>query len=131
LSALFRTVLAIACGYVVVLLIRLGGLLVVAALMFHGARVNVAPPPWVAANAVIGFVASIIGGALAARMAPNHPILHAAGLGVAILAIGVFAVFVPSPQSLTPAWYEPLVSVLGAIGAVVGGFMVREMPKEA
>lgn len=118
--------LAIACGYIVVLVMRLTGLLVLAQLMFHGARMSAAPPSWVAANAVLGFIASIIGGGLAARMAPSRPVFHAAVLGVAILAIGVFAVLFPSPQSLTPGWYEPLVAVLGAAGAIIGGLMVKD-----
>ena len=99
--------------------------------MFHGARVTSAPPPWVAANAVLGFIAGIVGGGLTARMAPSRPLFHAAALGVAILAIGVFAVLIPNPQSLTPAWYEPLVAVLGAVGAVIGALIVRDTPREA
>lgn len=111
-----------------ILVLRVAGLLVFAQLMFHGARMTSAPPAWVAANAVLGLLAGIIGGGLAARMAPSRPVFHAAALGVAILAIGVFAIVYPSPHSLTPQWYEPLVAVLGALGAVAGGLMVAETP---
>jgi peptidoglycan/LPS O-acetylase OafA/YrhL len=111
---------------VVVLVMILLGAIVIAAAMFHGLPMAVAPPKFIAANAVLAFVSSIAGGALTARVAPSRPIYHAAGLGVALLSIGVFALIFPSPQSLVPNWYEPLVAVLGAIGAVVGGMLVRD-----
>jgi hypothetical protein len=130
-QAFVRTILAIACGYIVVVALRIGGLLVLASLMFHGARMTVAPAPWIAANAVVAFVASIIGGGLAARMAPVRPMFHSAALGIAILAIGIFALLFPTPQSLMPQWYEPLVSVLGAAGAIVGGLIVGDTRKTA
>ncbi len=120
-----RTAVAIACGYVVILVMTLLGSVVIALLMFHGNAVAVAPPQYVAANAVLWLLAGITAGGLTARMAPSRPLYHAAALCVPILAIGIIAVLSPAAQSLLPRWYEPLVTALGAAGAISGGILVK------
>ncbi|MDQ2873259.1 MAG: hypothetical protein M3R35_09045 [Candidatus Eremiobacteraeota bacterium] len=121
-----RTAVAIACGYVVLLVMTLLGSVVIALLMFHGNSVAIAPPQYVAANAVLWLLAGITAGGLTARMAPSRPVYHAAALCVPILAIGVIAIFSSTAQSLLPHWYEPLVTALGAAGAVTGGLLAKD-----
>ena len=71
-----RSVIAIAAGYLIF------ALSAVALFQLTGQRPHeVADPTFILTSVLYGFVFALIGGYVAARLAPRHPRRHAAGVG--------------------------------------------------
>jgi hypothetical protein len=72
------------------------------------------------ANLLICGVGGILGGWLAARIAPYAPYGHAAAMAaiVAVLAIGTAT---DAPASAHPGWYPSALSVAAVLGILLGG----------
>ncbi|MBT8485685.1 MAG: hypothetical protein HKO59_16225 [Phycisphaerales bacterium] len=80
------------------------------------------------------FVITLLGAWLAARIAGRRPMLHAGIIALLILGGGVaFALFGKAAYEALgielPSWYLPLLPVVGAIGALTGGWLrARRQP---
>jgi hypothetical protein len=70
-------------------------------------------------------VYAVLGGAIAARFAPHHPMRHALILGVVGLTLSAAGAIVTIPLNLGPSWY-PIALVLTAVPcAWLGGALHR------
>src|SRR4051812_10782189 len=88
-AEMWRSVGAVVGGYLgMTVLVIIGTLAITAALMPEGLANMAQPPPgqvlspmYLSANLLLGFVAAVVGGWLAARIAPAAPFKHLAVLG--------------------------------------------------
>lgn len=125
-----RSVGAVAAGFVAVVVLSLGVDQVLHLLDVY--------PPWgqpmdeTSDNALAlsyRIVFGVLGGYLAARLAPRRPMKHAlvlGGLGTVLSAVGAVAAI---GANLGPAWYPVALVVTALPGAWLGGLLDR--PKAA
>jgi len=76
-------------------------------------------PPYLAASIVLSAFSAAAGGYSTAALAPVRALAHAAGLGVMVLALGVYAALHPQPGQ--PLWYLVVLAVIGPVFALAGG----------
>jgi hypothetical protein len=72
-------------------------------------------------NELVVLFAAGIGGLVAARVGRVEPLRHASILAVIILLVGLSVGLTQHGAGAAPQWYAVSVSVLGALGAFVGG----------
>jgi hypothetical protein len=107
---------AVVAGAVLtVLLVSIGT--VAAAAVLAGADGS-ATGGYLAANVLLSFGAAVAGGWLVARLAPRRPLVHAAVLAGFLVVASL--PMIASPAAGQPAWYPPLMAVLGAAGVMSG-----------
>lgn len=70
-------------------------------------------------------VYTVIGGYLAARFAPRHPMRHAFVLAVIGLVMGVLGVVATSGMDLGPRWYPIALAVTALPCTLLGGVLHR------
>ena len=119
-----RMVLAALAGYAVFAAgTRTGSVL--AGLAFPQAGAPFPTTPFLAVTVAIGFVAAIVAGYVSARLSPAaHRLGTMAVLVLIVLGVAV-AVARLSPQSLQPAGFLPLVTLLAVIGLWAGAMTER------
>jgi len=123
----WRSVGAVVAGFAAVVVLSLG-----TDEVLHLAKVY---PPWGQrmADGLFGLattyrlVYSVLGGYVAARLAPYAPLRHAVILGLVGLVPGLLGVLVAiAKPELGPLWYSIAVAVTGPPAAWLGGVLSRE-----
>lgn len=79
---------------------------------------------WLAVNVMYSLAAAVLGGWLAARLAPRVPYAHAIALAALALAMALPAVF-RGASAGQPAWYPGVMTALGVSGILAGGLLHR------
>jgi hypothetical protein len=109
-----RSIWAVFAGFVAVVVLSLGTDQVLHVLNVY--------PPWgqpmydPALNLLaLGYrtVYTIIGGYIAARLAPRAPMRHALALGIIGSVVGLAGAIATIPMNLGPAWYPIALALLG------------------
>lgn len=100
---------------------------VVVQLMLDGDMTAAPTPAYLGVNLAYSLFAAVLGGWLAARIAAHRPMLHA-GLVAAVMLLLALAGDADPPQGGVPSWYNPVVGVIGATGALLGGLLHRGQP---
>lgn len=125
---MLRSLGAVVAGFVVATIIVLLSTVIAVKLMLPPAGPGMMPEPtgsYLAVNLGCGFLAAIVGGWLAARVAPKAPLGHAMTVGTIMLVLGLATAAMESDGTAgnQPGWYLYALSVLGWIGASIGGLM--------
>ncbi|MDX1676144.1 MAG: hypothetical protein R3314_15220 [Longimicrobiales bacterium] len=93
----------------------------VAVLLMLGGDMTAAPTgEYLAVNLTYSFFAAVLGGWVAARIALHRPLLHAGIVGAVML---VLAMGGEAPDGPIPSWYGTVIGVVGATGALTGGWL--------
>lgn len=71
-------------------------------------------------NLVVCGVGAVLGGWLAARIAPSSPYAHAAALAAIVAVIAIPSVTGP-PASVHPSWYPAALGLIAVLGVLLGG----------
>src|SRR5213594_1528101 len=125
-STFWRSVRAIALGFVTVVALSLG-----TDELLHLLRVY---PPWdqTMSGGLFGLatayriVYTVVGGYITARLAPQAPVHHALILGLVGLAPGLAGVMVAiAKPGLGPLWYPVALAVTGLPCTWLGGVLYR------
>lgn len=123
-----RTILAVLAGYLTFLVLEILGAIVTASVL----RVSTGGPLLISGE-VVTFIAAIVGGGVAARIARNRPLEHAAALGLSMFTVTVLVTIVtPRPANAAyPAWFPYVTALFGGLGAFVGGalFTLAKQPE--
>jgi len=123
----WRSIGAVAAGFVAVLVLSLGTDQVLHVLKVY--------PPWGAPMAGALFVLAtayrvvytVLGGYITARLAPHAPLRHAVILGFVGLVPGIAGVLVNiAKPELGPLWYPVVIAVTGVPCAWLGGALHRQ-----
>lgn len=86
-----------------------------------------APASWLAVNFASSLAAAVLGGWLAARLAPRAPFVHAVALAaVALVLSGLAAIRGAAPGQ--PAWYPAALAAVALAGILAGGRLYRPRP---
>lgn len=147
-----RVIAGVIVGYVVSVVVTLLGILITwTVLGFEGsfaANSTVASTPWSISICVFGFVAAIAAGVTAATIG-KHPnqlavkilagVILVLGLGIAVMSMGAEPQPVPPAWTdgevtfmeagefaSSPAWYNFAIAIIGAVGVLTGGNLVRK-----
>ena len=91
------------------------------ALMLDGDMAASPTPAYLAVNLGYSFAAAVLGGWLAARVAAVRPVLHAGIVGAVMLLLALGGE--GGGDGGTPAWYGTAIGLLGATGALLGGWV--------
>ena len=119
-----RSITAVVAGFVVIAVLSLG-----TDQLFHSLGVY---PPWGQPMHETGLnllalsyrlVYGILGGYVAARLAPRAPVGHAVALGVIGLVLGGIGAI--AAQEMGPLWFPVLVALTALPCAWVGGMIYR------
>lgn len=84
------------------------------------------PPtaPYLTVNLLMGFVFAVVGGWIAAHLAPAGPLWHAIALAAGVLVLGVAtAAQGGAVRAGQPQWYAWTLPFIGATGALLGGLI--------
>jgi len=81
-----------------------------------------APMPvlYVAANLVVSLLGAVMGGWLAARIGAFAPLSHALALAIVTAVLAAVSALHPAGGA-QPAWYPPVVGIIGIAGILLGG----------
>lgn len=129
MGSLARTFIAVISGFLAMTLLVIAGTVAATALLvpggLHAVQGQAAPahlpPAYLAANLAISLAAAVAGGWLAARLAATAPLAHAAALAGVVLVMSVGSM--PAAHPGQPAWYGWAIAVVGAAGALAGGWL--------
>lgn len=113
-----RTILAVLLGYLTFLILEVLGAIVTASVL----RLSTGAPLLISGE-VVTFIAAIVGGGVAARVARDRPLEHAAALGLSLFTVTVLVTIItPRPAvAAYPGWFPYVTAVFGGLGAFVGG----------
>jgi hypothetical protein len=122
---MLHSIFAILAGFFVIVVGVLGTTPLVARLL--GQEMSPTPAPaYLMSNLVAGFFCAVIGGWVAARLAPGGPAIHGDVLAGLVLILGVAtAAQGGAARSGQPRWYVWLLPFIGAAGVVLGGLLGR------
>jgi hypothetical protein len=148
---MLRTIAGVIVGYIAVVVVTIAGVFVSWAIFgAEGAFApgsTVASLPWSITSCLIGFIAAIIAGVVAATIGKDPDnlsvkilagLMLVLGLGIAVMTMGVEPGPMPAGTVLAdmsfmeagavavnPAWYNWVIPFIGAAGAFVGGMLVK------
>ena len=117
-----RSVLAVVAGLAVTMVLVVALTWLAVQLMLGGDWTAAPTPAYLGINLTYSFLAAVAGGWLAARIAARREILHAGVVAVVMLLLSLAGDANP-PEGGVPEWYSPVIGVLGAAGALVGGWL--------
>lgn len=120
---MFRSAFAVLAGFFVIVVGVLATTPLVARLV--GQETSPTPQPaYLALNLVAGFGCALVGGLVAAWLAPDGPVIHGDVLAGMVLILGVAtAAQGGAARSGQPRWYVWLLPFVGAAGVVLGGLL--------
>lgn len=102
-----------------------------AVFVFFGGDMTADPtPPYLGVNIAYSLGAAMLGGWLAARLAPSRPFWHAGSLAVLLFLLSFGGTGAEAEaSSAVPAWYGTVLAIIGPTGVVLGGWLrVRTLP---
>lgn len=118
-----RSVLAVIVAFAAMAIAVIVATVVSVRLLYPEAGPGRLPAPtagWLAVNFAYSLAAALMGGWLAAYLAPRAPFAHAVALAVVALAMAVPGILgAGSPGQ--PDWYPPVMAALAAGGILLGG----------
>ena len=126
-KSILRSIGAVMAGYLVSALLT--GLTIAALGALFPASYNPENLEWVVFNVLYGCAFAVVGGYVAARLAPAHPMAHAIVLG---LLMAIFAVITgyaisvtpPSPEYANqPGWYYPVLAITVLPSILLGAWL--------
>lgn len=130
MPAFLKSVLAVVAGLAasVVTVVVLTWL---AVLLFFGGDMSAEPTPlYLALNVAYSFGAAVLGGWVAARLAPRRGLAHAVAAAVAILLLSFGGSGAEAEgASGVPSWYGTVLSVLAPTGVLLGGWLRVRSPR--
>ena len=126
-KSIFQSIGAVIAGYIVSAVLT--GLTIAALGALFPASYNPENIEWVIFNVIYGCAFAVIGGYVAARLAPARPWAHAIVLGLltaVFAAITGYAVSVapPSPEYANqPGWYYPVLAITVLPSILLGAWL--------
>lgn len=119
---LFRSVAAVAVGFLATVVLILASSPLVSLLM--SPTQSRPTPAYLTGNLLTGFLCAGCGGWIAAHLAHGAPHWHAGALAAIILALGVTtAAQGGAVRAGQPQWYAWMLPFIGAAGALLGGWI--------
>lgn len=128
---MLKSVLSVIAGFLTMAIVVMLGTFAAAAALLPGGlaavRNSQGPPPsqsgtYLLANLAVSFIAAVLGGWVAARLAPGSPKAHVIALAVLVVLMSIAtAVTQKAATSNQPGWYPITIAVLGVVGVLVGG----------
>lgn len=121
---LMRSAGAVLLGFITVVVLSLGTDQVLHLLQVYPPWGQPMHDPWLNLLALsYRSVYTVLGGYIAARLAPKNPMRHAVALGIMGTVVGTAGAFVTIPLHLGPSWY-PIALALTALPLTgLGGVM--------
>jgi hypothetical protein len=117
----FKSIGAVIVGFMAIVVLVLTTTPLVVRLMLK----DPSQPPtaaYLTVNLLLGFAFAVVGGWIAAHLAPVVPFWHAVALAVGVLVLGVAtAAQGGAVRAGQPQWYAWMLPFIGATGAVFGG----------
>lgn len=119
---MIRSVLSVVAGLASATLLVVALTWVLVQLMFGGDMTAEPTPVSLGINLAYSFLAAMVGGWVAARIASHKPLLHAGIVAAVMVTLASLGDGNP-PEGGVPEWYGPVVGVIGAVGALLGGYL--------
>jgi hypothetical protein len=127
LREMWRSVAAVAGGFLGMIVVVTAGTAAAAAALVPGGMSMSGPPAgvevpraYLAANLIVSFAGAALGGWLAGRFAPGSAFSHAAVLAGLVLLMGV-ASGAGGASPGQPGWYPWIITITGVAGVLAGG----------
>jgi hypothetical protein len=122
-----RSVLAVLAGFVAMALTVIVATVLFARVLYPDAAPGRPPTPtgaWLAVNFAYSLAAAVLGGWLAAYLAPRAPFRHAVALAVVAAAMALPGILGGGSPG-QPAWYPAVLGALAVGGVLLGGKLAR------
>lgn len=118
---MIRSIISVVAGYAAMVII------VVITSVFAGALLLGSPgivtPTYIITNLIFGLVAPIVGGYVTAKLAPKNMMQHVQILAGLVIVLGLLSA--TQPLNGQPVWYPWVIMLIGAIGTLIGGSIVK------
>lgn len=121
---MLRSLLAVATGLVVTMLLVLFTTLVASS--FLGTPAGGATTAYLAANLVLSALSAVVGGAVTAHLALHRKLEHVGALAAVLLLLGLSGL--SEAVRTQPGWYPYVMLVLGPVGVLIGGGLAARRP---
>ena len=122
-----RSVLAVIVGFAAMAIAVIVATVVSMRLLYPRAEPGLLPAPtaaWLAVNFAYSLGAAVLGGWLAAYLAPRAPFAHAVALAVVTVAMALPGILGDgSPGQAN--WYPPVMAAVAVGGILLGGKLAR------
>ncbi|MGH7566593.1 MAG: hypothetical protein ACREK2_07165 [Gemmatimonadota bacterium] len=118
-----RSVLAVLAGFAAMAIVVIVATVLFARLLYPDAEPGAPPTPtgaWLAINLAYSLAAAVLGGWLAAYLAPRAPFGHAVALAVVAAAMAIPGILSGGSPG-QPAWYPAVLAALAIGGILLGG----------
>jgi hypothetical protein len=118
-----RSVLAVVVGFAAMIVAVLVATILFARLLYPDADQDTPTTPsgaWLAVNLAYSLAAAVLGGWLAAYLAPRAPFAHAVALAVVAAAMAIPGILGGGSPG-QPAWYPAVMAALAVGGILIGG----------
>jgi len=122
-----RSLLAVIVGFAAMAIAVIAATVVAMRLLYPEAEPGLLPAPttsWLAVNLVYSLAAAVLGGWLAAYLAPRAPFAHAVALAVVAVAMAVPGILSGGSPG-QPDWYPAVMAGLAVGGILLGGKLAR------
>jgi nitrate/nitrite transporter NarK len=80
---------------------------------------------YISLSMIIGFIFSILGGFIAARIAKQSKLMHSAVIGIACELLGVYTIL--AGNSVLPTWYHVMAFIITIPVSMCGGLLAIEL----
>lgn len=134
-KSVLQSIGAVLAGYVVSAILT--GILIAVLGMLFPESYKPENTEWVVFNVIYGCAFAVIGGYVAARLAPSHPFIHAIVLGVLMAVFALITGYAisaapPTPEYLNqPGWYYPTLAVTVLPSILLGAWLyMRNIGKD-
>ena len=122
---MIRSIVAVFVGFVVIVAVVIAG--TAAATAAWAGPGGAITTPYLVANGIVSLVAAGLGGAIAVRLAPRLPFLHAAALVALLAALALPGLGGSAGQ---PAVYPAVILAVGVLGVMIGAALAaRRRPR--
>jgi hypothetical protein len=122
-----RSVLAVVVGLAAMAITVIVATVLSVRLLYPEAEPGHHPAPtaaWLAVNFAYSLAAAVLGGWLAAYLAPRAPFPHAVALAVVAIAMALPGILGGGSPG-QPDWYPPVMAAVAVVGILLGGKLAR------
>jgi hypothetical protein len=121
-----RSVLAVLAGFAAMTVVVIVATVLAAGMLPEPSRASqaTATTAWLAVNFAYSLAAAMLGGWLAARLAPHAPFAHAIALAAVALAMAAPSIL-RGASAGQPGWYPAVMTAIAVAGILAGGRLSR------